>query len=295
MATAKAFRLSSVPPTLVAYRRILTRFIHERRRLRTRHLLYLGEGRMLAGFDMGYKLPLALNRPKTLLAALHPSPSDLAILAICLLVLGNLLEPISILVGDEHHMHAMNLLTLNDRGCVHVIDPRSKSHAELLEVRALNEGSFAELFTYPLALGAEKRRAARRYLAGEFPLLNGLDGAAYPTKSARREKAQRILTPRKPLEQLLGEDTILQANLLVIDSSRHFFEILEGLTHFWRLNPYGHVVARIDPRHFDAEQWERFSAVLARSYRRAWILPKAQLARALPTQPRALWITPSML
>ncbi len=287
-------RAALLPPLIVEYRRVLAQLLLERRRLRSRHLVYLGSGRMLVGLDMGMKVSLDLSAPEMLIPLLQPSPADLAIVALSALVLRPILEPIAILVGAEHLLHAMNLLALSGRGCLHFIEPRQECHAQLQAALPLNEGIHSTLHPYAIALGGKKRRVAFRYKKCTIDLLNCLDGEKGSSPHPPgKGNSHWVASPRSPLEQIVGDDVAMRAHLLVIDTAKHLSNTLKGIEDFWLFNPYGHLVVRFDPHYFDQKAWAALQAQLARYNRRIWSLPKAlSVEETLPNR-RTLWITPS--
>ena len=270
------------------FRSLFARLVTERRRLRSVNTLYLGRGKMLIGLDMGYNVICESDRTDELTPALQPSVHDLSVLALALVVLGGLSDPISVLVGSSHPVTPLNLALYHPKGRVHVVNPDHKRHRALKKALREHEGECAALFHHIQFVGPSRSRQTMQLAATPANIMNCIDG--WP---GSRKTLQTITSQQAPLEVILGEDVLTQAHFIICDAPKFLSAILEGIKRLWLLNPYAHVVVRIDPSAFTSEDWDHLKRRLSDVSRRMWWLPRIELAISPPTRPRSLWITPS--
>lgn len=277
---------------MIAYRRMLARFVLERRSLRAKNLLDIGNCRVLANLEMGYQLEMDARSSSEITRYLQPSPSDLAITASSFQILSNLDEPTSILIGAEHLLHAMNLLAFNKRGKVHVVEPRNECHRALDRTLAANEGLFSEKISHVAALGSPESCIKFARKAPNLDCLVALGGDSDFCPWNGPKETERFVSIRaKSLEEILGELELMSAHLLLVDAPSHLGQILPGLQLFWLLNPLAHVIARLTGD--DEKQWQQLQQHAMGTGRRIWALPAGQLLQVAPQGSKTLWITPS--
>lgn len=282
---------ADLPRCISEYRRLVARFRLERRSLRAKNLLDVGNCRILATLDMGYQVEIDARQAGELTRYLQPSPSALSITAISFLVLSRQADPISLLIGAGHQLHALNLLALHKRGRLHVIDPDLRAHQALERTLQINEGLFSQAIFHPIALGETEGSVefSQKPLQLDCLVAIGGDESHFPWR-AGRETPPVIKAQTAPLEEILSETELARAQLVILDARRHLRHILPGLSRFWRLNPLAHAIVRLTGG--DEISWDRLMRGAISSGRRVWALPAGRLLSEAPRESRAVWITP---